>query len=207
MENRAEMPLPFGLRPILASHSPRRRELMGMLVPSFGMVTPPEIDEIYPATLSQKDVPEYLSRLKAQAIDHDALKSNEVVVTADTVVLIDDKILGKPHSREEAIEMIATLSGKKHHVVTGVTLTDSLGHILSFSDTTEVFFAKLHPEDIELYVDIFKPYDKAGAYGIQEWIGAVGIEKVNGCFYNVMGLPLSALYKNLEIFSKKFSKV
>ncbi len=195
------MPLPYGLRPVLASNSPRRRELLGMMVPGFRMSAAPDVDETYPADLPHREVPAYLSRLKASACKREHLAENEVFVTADTVVLCDDKILGKPHSRDEAIAMLQMLSGRSHEVVTGVTLTDAQGRMHTFSDTTVVHFADISPEDIRTYVDIFEPYDKAGAYGIQEWIGAVGIRGVEGCFYNVMGLPLSALYRELAKFA------
>ena len=125
------------------------------------------------------------------------------MVTADTVVLCDGLILGKPHSRDEAVAMLRRLSGRDHEVVTGVTLSDRYGRLHTFSECTTVSFAEISEEDIATYVDIFKPYDKAGAYGIQEWIGAVGIKGVNGCFYNVMGLPLSALYRELGLFAEK----
>ncbi|MDE6278123.1 MAG: Maf family nucleotide pyrophosphatase [Muribaculaceae bacterium] len=195
------MPLPFGLRPVLASNSPRRRELLGMMVPGFRMAAAPDVDEKYPADLPHREVPAYLSRLKAAASDHSELAENEVLVTADTVVLCDGLILGKPHSREEAIAMLERLSGRSHEVVTGVTLSNRSGRLHTFSETTKVRFADIRPEDIRTYVDIFEPYDKAGAYGIQEWIGAVGIRGVEGCFYNVMGLPLSALYRELASFA------
>lgn len=198
-----EMPLPFGLRPVLASNSPRRRELLGMLAPSFRQATPPDVDETYPESLPHREVPAYLSRLKAAACDHSALAGNEVMVTADTVVLCDGLILGKPHSRDEAVAMLRRLSGRDHEVVTGVTLSDRDGRLHTFSECTTVSFAEISEQDIATYVDIFKPYDKAGAYGIQEWIGAVGIKGVNGCFYNVMGLPLSALYRELGLFAEK----
>lgn len=201
MQNDKTMPLPFGLRPVLASNSPRRRELLGMMVPSFRLASPPDVDETYPDSLPHHDVPAFLSRLKGAACDRSQLAENEVLVTADTVVLCDGLLLGKPHGRDEAIEMLTRLSGRSHEVVTGVTLTDRAGNLLTFSETTKVHFAKIRPEDIVTYVDIFRPYDKAGAYGIQEWIGAVGIRGVDGCFYNVMGLPLSALYRHLEQFA------
>lgn len=201
MEDKKSMPLPFGLRPVLASNSPRRRELLAMMVPAFRCATPPDVDETYPATLPHRDVPAFLSRLKAEACDCSALAPEEVLVTADTVVLCDGLILGKPRNRAEAVDMLSRLSGRDHEVVTGVTLSDSRGHRHTFSDTTKVHFADIRPEDIATYVDTFEPYDKAGAYGIQEWIGAVGIKGIEGCFYNVMGLPTSALYRELETFA------
>lgn len=201
MDDMKSMPLPFGLRPVLASNSPRRRELLGMMVPGYRLTSPPDVDETYPDSLSRHEVPAYLSRLKAGACDCSALADNEVLVTADTVVICNGLLLGKPHSRREAVEMLSLLSGRAHEVVTGVTLTDRRGNIRTFSETTIVHFADIRQEDIATYVDTFSPYDKAGAYGIQEWIGAVGIRGVEGCFYNVIGLPLSALYSELEKFA------
>lgn len=191
------MPHPHGRRLVLASNSPRRRELIAMLDPGFRTVTPPDVDETYPADMPHSEVPAFLSRLKAEACDFSSLGESEVLVTADTVVLCDGLILGKPHSRDEAVDMLNRLSGREHQVVTGVTLTDNKGRHHTFSDTTRVFFARIAPEDISTYVDIYRPYDKAGAYGIQEWIGAVGISGIEGCFYNVMGLPTAALYREL----------
>ncbi len=201
MEDKKSMPLPFGLRPVLASNSPRRRELLAMMVPAFRCATPPDVYESYPSSLAHREVPAYLSRIKSEACDFAALAPDEVLVTADTVVLCDGLILGKPRSRDEAVEMLGRLSGRAHEVVTGVTLCDFRGRRHTFSDSTIVHFADIRSEDIALYVDTFAPYDKAGAYGIQEWIGAVGIKGIEGCFYNVMGLPTSALYRELEKFA------
>lgn len=183
---------------LLASNSPRRRELLGMIQPSFEMAHIREIDESYPPTLPSKKIPEYLSQLKANAYK-DYINNNEIIVTADTVVICDDKVLGKPKTAEEAIDMLKMLRDRTHIVVTGVTILSDTSST-TFSEVTEVTFGHLSDEEISNYVDSFKPYDKAGGYGIQEWIGCVGITGIKGCFYNVMGLPLHALYQHLRNF-------
>ena len=156
-----------------------------------------DVEEKYPDGLALEKVPEYLSRVKAEAF-RDELKPDEVLVTADTVVCIHDKILGKPTGREDAIRMLQELSGARHLVVTGVSVTTCTKQ-LSFSSFTNVFFKALSIEEIEYYVDTYKPFDKAGAYGIQEWIGYIGIERIEGSFYNVMGLPVQKLYETLRM--------
>lgn len=183
---------------LLASNSPRRRELMRLIAPEFGIAIMHDIDENYPSTLPPEEVPVYLSRLKAKAYAHQ-LVENEIIITADTVVINDGRILGKPHSQEEAVEMLLSLMNRTHRVVTGVTLT-SLEKSDTFSEMTEVTFDNVTREEIERYVNDYHPYDKAGAYGIQEWIGCVGISGIKGCFYNVMGLPLHTLYQHLQRF-------
>lgn len=180
---------------ILASASPRRHELLKMIVDDFTVARGKDVEEVYPADLQPELVPEYLSRLKASAYVDD-LKDDDLLITADTVVILDGKILGKPASRDEAIEMLSDMQGKTHTVVTGVTLT-AKQLSKSFSQHTQVHFDTLTRSEIEYYVDKFKPYDKAGAYGIQEWIGAAAIIGIEGSFYNVMGLPVHALYKEL----------
>lgn len=181
---------------LLASHSPRRRELLGLIEPDFDIARMHEIDESFPSDLHADQIPVFLSKAKAEAF-RDQLHQGEILITADTMVICDDNVLGKPHSRTEALEMLKILSGKTHHVITGVTLT-SLKKTISFSETTEVTFDHLTDKEIEWYVDNYRPYDKAGAYGIQEWIGCIGISEIKGCFYNVMGLPLHSLHKALE---------
>ncbi len=183
---------------LLASKSPRRKELLGMIAPDFEIARMHEIDECYPKDISSEEIPKYLSQLKALAYK-DQLKEGEIIITADTMVICDGKVLGKPHSRTEAIEMLRVLSGKTHVVVTGVTVS-SLEKSETFDETTEVTFSQLSEDEIEWYVDNFKPYDKAGGYGIQEWIGCIGIAGIKGCFYNVMGLPLHNLYRKLADF-------
>lgn len=183
---------------LLASNSPRRRELLALLDFDYEIVEPRDVDETYPSDLPSEDVAPYLSALKAKA--YAGLPAgDEVVVTADTVVICDGMILGKPKDRSQAIEMLARLSDKTHHVVTGVTLM-SADKTVTFSETTSVTFDKLSDDIITYYVDRYRPFDKAGAYGIQEWIGCIGISSIQGCYYNVMGLPLHSLYTHLRSF-------
>ena len=181
---------------LLASNSPRRRELLGMIMPEFGVAASRNIDETYPSTLAAEDVPAYLSKLKASAYASD-LEANELIITADTVVICDGHIMGKPKDCDEAVAMLRTLAGRTHTVVTGVTLR-SAERVHSFSASSEVFFRPLSEEELAYYVDTFRPYDKAGAYGIQEWIGCIGVTSINGSYYNVMGLPLHRLYTLLK---------
>ena len=184
---------------LLASNSPRRRELLGLLDLDYEIVAPRPVEEIYPADLPAEEVAPYLSALKASAYVG-LPKGDEIIVTADTVVVCEGLILGKPKDREDAVAMLNMLSGKTHKVVTGVTLM-SERRTVTFSETTLVTFDALSDalsdSMIETYVDRYRPFDKAGAYGIQEWIGCVGISGINGCYYNVMGLPLHALHTHL----------
>ena len=180
---------------ILASASPRRQQLMKDAGFTFE-VRLKNVEEKYPQELQWENVPEYLSKVKASAF-REELKADEVLITADTVVCIHDRILGKPADRKEAISMLQELSGNRHLVVTGVSVTTRTEQ-LSFSSRTDVFFKRLSNEEIEFYVDTYKPFDKAGAYGIQEWIGYIGIERIEGSFYNVMGLPIQKLYETLR---------
>ena len=180
---------------ILASASPRRQQLMKDAGFTFE-VWLKNVEEKYPQELHWENVPEYLSKVQASAF-REELKADEVLITADTVVCIHDRILGKPADRKEAISMLQKLSGNRHLVVTGVSVTTRTEQ-LSFSSRTDVFFKRLSNEEIEFYVDTYKPFDKAGAYGIQEWIGYIGIERIEGSFYNVMGLPIQKLYETLR---------
>ena len=180
---------------ILASASPRRQQLMKDAGFTFE-VWLKNVEEKYPQELHWENVQEYLSKVKASAF-REELKADEVLITADTVVCIHDRILGKPADRKEAISMLQELSGNRHLVVTGVSVTTRTEQ-LSFSSRTDVFFKRLSNEEIEFYVDTYKPFDKAGAYGIQEWIGYIGIERIEGSFYNVMGLPIQKLYETLR---------
>lgn len=180
---------------ILASASPRRQQLMKDAGFTFE-VRLKNVEEKYPQELHLENVPEYLSKVKASAF-REELKADEVLITADTVVCIHDRILGKPADRKQAISMLQELSGNRHLVVTGVSVTTRTEQ-LSFSSRTDVFFKHLSNEEIEFYVDTYKPFDKAGAYGIQEWIGYIGIERIEGSFYNVMGLPIQKLYETLR---------
>lgn len=179
----------------LASASPRRRQLMSNLGCEVKLIEPRDVDESFPSDISVEEAPVYISRKKAEAYC-DVITPDMIVVTADTVVIADNKLLGKPHSTDEAIKMLETLSGKRHKVITGVTLTTS-GRLQSFKTVTEVDFDTLTADEIEYYINEFKPLDKAGAYGIQEWIGYIGIKGIIGDYYNVMGLPVHDLYKHL----------
>ena len=183
---------------LLASNSPRRRQLLADLGIKFTPCAIDGIDESYPADTPIMDVALTISKKKAGAYAS-LITGNRLVITADTVVICDDKVMGKPHSDAEAIEMLHTLSGKTHHVVTGVTITTA-DRQAAFSAVTEVEFALLTDEEIRYYVDTFHPTDKAGAYGIQEWIGCIGVSRISGSFYNVMGLPVQRLYTELKKF-------
>lgn len=185
-------------RLLLASQSPRRRELIARcglpceLVPNF------ECEERFPAGTPAEEVPVFLAQLKSRSYPH-PLGDREILLTADTVVVLDGEVLGKPRDREEAVAMLRRLSGRGHTVVSGVALRSaSRTHL--FEARTEVCFRPLADEEIEHYVDTCKPFDKAGAYGIQEWIGYVAIERIEGSFYNVMGLPIQKLYVELDKF-------
>ena len=187
-------------RIILASGSPRRRQLLADCGMEFTVAEKYEVEETHPDSMAAKDVPVYLSELKSNAYPSE-LSGNEILITADTVVILDDRILGKPKGREDAVAILGALSGRKHTVITGVTLRDST-RMYNFASSTDVFFKTLSAEEIAYYVDTFKPYDKAGAYGIQEWIGYIGIERIEGSFYNVMGLPVQRLCAELGSFIK-----
>lgn len=183
-------------RLILASQSPRRRQLLADAGIEFELAPRFECEESFPEDMPADEVAEYLSRLKSEAYP-EPLGERDILLTADTVVIACDRILGKPADRAEAIAMISMLSGCEHDVVTGVTLrTSTRTH--SFSVQSKVRFRCLDEEEIAYYVDTYRPYDKAGAYGIQEWIGYVGIEGIEGSFYNVMGLPVQRLYCELK---------
>ena len=183
-------------RLILASASPRRRELLAACDLEFTLAEKFECEECYPADLAADKIAEYLSQLKSNAYPH-ALGEKDILLTADTVVILGDKILGKPHSEEEAVEMISLLSGATHKVITGVTLRTAK-QTISFSAESKVSFRELDAEEVSYYVEKYRPMDKAGAYGIQEWIGYIGIEGIEGSFYNVMGLPVQRLYATLK---------
>lgn len=185
-------------RLLLASQSPRRRELIAGSGIPFTLTEKYACEEHYPATLAAEEVPAYLSRLKSEAYPT-PLQPNDILLTADTVVILDGEVLGKPKDREDALRMVARLAGNRHTVVTGVTLRTS-ERIETFSSESDVWFRALSAEEIAYYVDTYRPFDKAGAYGIQEWIGYVGIERIDGSFYNVMGLPIQRLYVELEKF-------
>ncbi|NMM48068.1 Maf family nucleotide pyrophosphatase [Marinigracilibium pacificum] len=183
---------------ILASRSPRRKQLVEQLGLSV-IVQPMDIEETYPDTLDPYKVPEYLARKKALAFEK--ITDNAIILTGDTVVILDNKILEKPADRNEAINMLSSLSGKKHDVVSGICLRDN-SNIITASETTTVWFNNLSIEEISYYVDNYKPFDKAGAYGIQEWIGMIGVEKIEGSYFNVVGFPIHLVYQKLIQFNK-----
>lgn len=181
---------------LLGSNSPRRKELIAGLNREFKIVALPDVDESYPSTISSEEVAPYIALLKAKAYAH-LLVEDDVLITADTVVCLDDQILGKPADEAEARVMLAQLSGRTHEVITGVTITtQEVQH--TFSERTFVTFVALTQQEIDFYVDQYRPLDKAGAYGIQEWIGYVGISRIEGSFYNVMGLPVCRLNQELK---------
>ena len=183
---------------ILASNSPRRKELLNQLGLDFEVRVMKGIDESYPDNLPSKDVAEFIASKKSSAY---SIASDELLITADTIVVVGQDILGKPHDREDACRMLRELSGKTHQVVTGVCLTTSKEQ-RRFSVTTDVTFKQLSDAEIEHYVDKYKPFDKAGAYGIQEWIGYIGVTALNGSYYNVMGFPVQRVYEELTTHFK-----
>lgn len=180
---------------ILASNSPRRKELLAGLGVSYEVRTLPDVDESYPETLQGADIPLYIAKEKADAY-RDMLQPGELMITADTIVWLDGKVLGKPKDREDALRMLRDMSGRTHEVFTGVCLTTTEWQ-RSFAARTEVSFSILGGEEIAYYVDKFRPMDKAGAYGVQEWIGFIGVENISGSYYNIMGLPVQRLYREL----------
>lgn len=182
---------------ILASKSPRRNELLKSLGIDF-IVKTKEVDEIYPDYLTKEEIPVYLAKLKARAFLNE-ISDNDLVITADTIVWLNGKVLGKPKDKTEAIWMLNELSGNQHQVITGVCLTSKIKEF-SFYSTSDVYFKPLSAAEIDYYVSEYKPYDKAGAYGIQEWIGSIGISHIEGSFYNVMGLPIQKLYEEIQKF-------
>ena len=185
-------------RIILGSNSPRRRELLAGLDLSFDVHVIPGLEENYPDSLQPQEIPVFLSKQKAEAY-LSTLEDQVLLITADTIVWNETEVIGKPKDREDAIRMLRSLSGHEHQVVTGVCLTTTKKQE-TFSVVSSVRFASLTDEEIIYYVDKYKPFDKAGAYGIQEWIGYVGVESISGSFYNVMGLPVQRLYQELKRF-------
>ncbi len=183
---------------ILASQSPRRQQLLSELGLPFEVRVNGEVDETYPQSIMPEDIPVYLAAKKSQAF-RASLASNEILLTSDTIVICEGKVLGKPIDRQHAIDTLSSLSGSMHSVITGVALFYN-GKERTFSSTTDVYFRELTLDEIEFYVDTYKPFDKAGAYGIQEWIGYVGVERIDGSYFNVMGLPVQKLYSELTRF-------
>ena len=182
---------------ILASQSPRRKQLLEWAEIPFEIIVK-ETSEDYPPGLEPEEVAVYIAQQKA-AVVQKLVAPNQTILAADTIVVLGENIIGKPVHREEAVSILFALSGEKHKVITGVVIRKNDEEI-SFADITEVEFHKLTLDQIEFYVDKYKPYDKAGAYAIQEWIGVVGIKSINGDFYNVMGLPVSRVVRALEEF-------
>ncbi len=183
---------------ILASNSPRRKELLQRLGIQFKVRTLLGIDESYPENLKGDEIVKYISKKKAEAY-RSTMLDNELIITADTIVMLGDEVLGKPHSEEEAIDVLRKLSGHTHQVMTGI-MVQTVNRMEGMAVTTDVTFMNLLEEDIEYYVKSFLPYDKAGGYGIQEWIGMIAVENIRGSYWNVMGLPVHQLYKMLLTF-------
>ena len=179
---------------VLSSNSPRRKELLGELGIDFEVRVIEGIDETYPKELSVEEVPQYIAREKARVY---IVGKDEVLLTADTVVVLGNEIMGKPHDEADAMRMLRQLSGKTHQVITGVCLTTNDKQV-TFADVTDVSFAELTDEEIKFYVDNFRPLDKAGAYGIQEWIGLAGVTGIKGSYFNVVGLPVHRVYAELK---------
>ena len=191
-----KMELPYNI--ILASNSPRRRELLAGLGLDFTVKVIDGIDESWPQELKGEDIPLYISREKA-APYRKLMGPKDLVITADTIVYVDGQVLGKPHDKADARRMLQLISGRWHEVITGVTLMTARGE-RSFAVTTRVKFCNLTDSEIESYVESGQPMDKAGAYGIQEWIGYVGVEAIEGSYFNVVGLPVQRLYRELMNF-------
>ncbi len=183
---------------ILGSQSPRRNELLRGLDINFTVSTMPDIDESYPESLQGGDIPLFISFQKAEAF-RSVLKENTLLITADTIVWLNNKVYGKPTDETDAISMLQDLSGHTHEVFTGVTLT-TLNKQKSFFVRTEVTFSSLSDKEILSYVKNYQPFDKAGSYGVQEWIGYIGVESISGSYFNVMGLPVQRLYRELLQF-------
>lgn len=185
-------------RIILASNSPRRKELLSGLNIPYEVKTLPDIEETYPAELKGDEIAIYIAKEKANAY-LGYLENDTLLFTADTIVLLDGKVYGKPTDLEDAKQMLRNLSGKTHQVITGVCIT-SKDKQKSFGVTSQVRFATLEESEIEYYVTNYKPLDKAGAYGVQEWIGYVAVEYISGSYFNIMGLPIQRLYQELKQF-------
>ena len=188
-----------GYKVILASNSPRRKELLGGVGIDFEVRTLCDIDESYPNALRGEDIPMFISGKKAEAYKQ-GMADDEMIITADTIVYDNGQVLGKPKNRGEAVQMLKGLSGHAHEVITGVSIVTKKKTV-QFASTSKVTFAALTDEEIAYYVDTYKPYDKAGAYGIQEWIGYVAVTRIEGSYFNVMGLPIQKLYSELKKIS------
>lgn len=182
---------------ILASGSPRRQQFLKDLGLNFE-IRLKDIEEHYPSNLKEADITDFLAKLKSEPFAHE-LKEDEILITSDTIVWLNDKAIGKPENPSDAKRMLKELSGNMHEVITSVALTDN-NHQLIINDTTKVYFKELTDSEINYYIDNFKPFDKAGSYGIQEWIGFIGIEKIEGSYFNVMGFPTHKFYKAILEF-------
>lgn len=185
-------------RLILGSGSPRRHQLIQELGVPYDILSGQEFDETYPSGLKREQIALYLAEKKAELLSN-SVGERQILITADTIVWVNGQIMNKPADRREAINMLSRLSGTKHEVITGVCLSTSTAQH-AFYALTDVYFRELSPEEITFYIDTWEPYDKAGSYGIQEWIGYIGIQRIDGSFYNVMGLPMSKLYTELKAF-------
>ncbi len=181
---------------ILASQSPRRKQILEWAAIPFRVITK-DVAEDYSDDMPVREVPAYLASIKGKAVAAETDLNSHVVISADTIVLFNNKIYGKPKGREDAIRILHELSGNTHEVITGVSIIWNNQQVV-FDETTQVHFSPLTTAEIEFYIDTYKPYDKAGAYAIQEWIGVTTIQKVEGCFFNVMGLPMNKLYHELK---------
>ena len=187
-----------GKKIILGSNSPRRKELLAGLDIDFQVDTGNTFEEVYDPETVQERIPEVLSEGKSYGF-HRNLEDGEILITSDTLVLCGNRVMGKPRSREDAIDMIRCLSDKSHKVITAITLRDK-ERCVTMSDTAVVHFRELTDNEIEYYIDTYKPFDKAGAYGIQEWIGYMGIDKIEGSYFTIMGLPVHLVYQELLKF-------
>lgn len=187
-----------GKKIILGSNSPRRKELLSGLGIDFVVDTENTFEEVYDPSTPHEKIPEVLSEGKSYGF-HRELEDNEILITSDTLVLCADKVMGKPHSRDEAYEMLRLLSGREHKVITAITVRD-MGACKTSSDTAIVHFKNLSDNEIYHYIDNYKPFDKAGAYGIQEWIGYIGIDRIDGSYFTIMGLPVHMVYQELLNF-------
>ena len=190
---------------VLASNSPRRRELLGGLGIPFSVKVLPDVEETYPAELPVGETAEYIAREKAAAY-RSLISPDELIITADTVVIVDQEVMGKPVDEADARRMLEKLSGRTHQVITGVCLTTQQ-FSRSFSVTTDVTFKALSAEEIDYYIFNYQPFDKAGAYGIQEWIGYIGVTGINGSYFNVMGLPVQRIYTELSKIKSDFGSL
>ncbi len=185
-------------RILLISKSPRRQYLLKEMGLKFDVVLAPEIKEEYPANLACKEIPVYLAKLKAQSFT-DSIDAKTIIIAADTIVCLNDKVLGKPANHDDAVSILKKLSGRRHQVITGICIRSS-DKETAFCSVTDVYFKELTDAEIRYYIEKYKPFDKAGSYGIQEWIGYTGIERIDGSYFNVMGLPTDRLYKELSMF-------